>query len=193
MTHCVNIFSQFDFFFMRCWSSVKSMKIAPLENWHVDTLLFWGFTTAAVHRPYCFKQRCDYIFYNFLSSSPPTAWVSDLPNPISLHQDIFRKLSIFSVSLYASTLWLAGCTIGKMNRHAHSSSAPHPHLCWSTAFSWQCWAIQSGFKCRANRDLPGLRHDSHGVPSPHSQTWILSRRRFISLPGELVPDGQIFQ
>lgn len=97
-----------------------------------------GQTTAAVLlSPLC--EADTSLSLPVLLSIPAFIFFSEvfaLPNPSSHDHDVFLKLSSFSVSVSASMPCLAGCTVGKMNRHTHSTSASLLVHCPR----WQRWA-----------------------------------------------------
>lgn len=105
------------------------------------------------------------------------------PNPSSNYHDVFLKLSFVSVSLSASMLCLAGCTVGKMNRHTHSTSVSLLVHCPR----WQCWApslVWFPLQSQSALARPYSWFTSFAFPS--FSNIISVSHLFISLPAEML-------
>lgn len=105
---------------------IKSLTQAPPLHRPLHSEVIVPFICSMELHQYLFQTNFILLFFTVIAP----------PNPSSNYHDVFLKLSFVSVSLSASMLCLAGCTVGKMNRHTHSTSASLLVHCPR----WQCWA-----------------------------------------------------
>lgn len=131
-----------------CWAScivLKLVKVSSLKSIAQETPqrpLHWKVIALLLSCcPHCSKHYSS-LFLLKLTSCPP------------FHPHFFFQSLLFqtllamtmmsfsnshlslSLSVSASMLCLAGCTVGKLNRHVHSASASLLVHCPR----WQCWA-----------------------------------------------------